>query len=762
MMSFNNNSQSKIRGEHLGRAAYIYVRQSSHYQVEHNLGSQRRQYDLAELAVELGWPKERVHVIDEDQGKSGAYANARSGFGRLVAAVARGEAGIVMSLEASRLARNSPDWHNLIYMCRFAEALIADEHGVYDPADASDRMVLGIRGHMSEMELETSIHRMIEGRWTKAKRGEFLIVPPAGYDIDDLGNTVISSDEAVRSAIATVFSKFDELGSARLVFLWWRDQGLKFPVRQLDLRTHPIAWKAPEYRQFLSVFHNPIFAGTYAFGRSQTVRELDPESPGQLRIRRRTRAWPVLIRNHHPGYITFEKFQEIQERIRSNKQMKERAHGDEQGPAREGQALLQGMVRCGCCGRAMNVSYGGNRPKPSSRRTMQYRCSSARRLHEAPDCQLVGGKRIDDTVVELFLAVTRGAGEEAGVLAAKRIQQEAEDAERTWRLQIEKAEYEAQRAERQFHAVEPENRLVARSLEARWNACLAEVEEVRVRAAAGVQERRPLTELEAARARRLGSDLESVWAATTTSNRDRKQLLRAAIEEVQLTSEEKCYRVKIVWKGGATTEREVARFRRTDAGKHPFTTPGDTVDMIRKLAVEFDDAQIARILCKQGRRTGEGNVFTAHRVATLRNRNGIPNCPKPFIKDVGEGPFTADEAAGELDVDASTIHRWLRDGILPGRQAAPGAPWRIRLTEELRHRLKAGKAPAGWLGLAEAAQRLGLSKARVAQLVRAGKLKAVRTTVGKRQCWRIDVSSADCGRQRDLLDRMSSAVSKEA
>jgi hypothetical protein len=374
-----------------------------------------------------------------------------------------------------------------------------------------------------------------------------------------------------------------------------------------------------------------------------------------------------LIEDHHPGYITFEKFKEIQVRVRDNTQMRVHDRANEHGPAREGQALLQGMVRCGHCGRSMTVSYGGNRPKPSSRRTMQYRCCSARQFHEAPNCQLVGGKRIDDTVVELFLAVTRGAGEEAGLLAAQRIQQEAEDAERTWRLQIEKAEYEAQRAERQFHAVEPENRLVARSLEARWNACLKEVEELRARAAAGVQERRPLTELEAARARRLGSDLESVWAATTTSNRDRKQLLRAAVDEVQLTSEEKCYRVKVIWKGGATAEREVARFRRSDGGKNPFATSGDTVEMIRKLAVEFDDAQIARILCKQGRRTGEGNVFTAHRVAAHRNGHGIANCPKPTTVDPKEGPFTADQAAAELDVTTSTIHRWLRDGVLPGR-----------------------------------------------------------------------------------------------
>ena len=300
-----SNARSKVSAEHFARAAYLYVRQSCSYQVEHHLESKRRQYDLAKWATELGWSQAQIVVVDEDQGKSGASAHARPGFARLVTAVGRGEVGIVMSLEASRLARNSPDWANLMYMCRYTGTLIADEHGIYDPASGTDRMVLGVRGQMSEMELDTSIHRMVEARWNKARRGEYLIHPPAGFDIDDLEQVVLASDESVVSAIRLVFSKFDELQSARRIFSWWRDQGLKFPVRRVGLRSNPIVWLPPAYRHFLSVLHNPIYAGAYAFGRHKTVRDLDPEDPRKVRVRRvLQKEWPVLIKDHHAGYIS--------------------------------------------------------------------------------------------------------------------------------------------------------------------------------------------------------------------------------------------------------------------------------------------------------------------------------------------------------------------------------------------------------------------------------------------------------------------------
>jgi DNA-binding transcriptional regulator YiaG len=296
--------------------------------------------------------------------------------------------------------------------------------------------------------------------------------------------------------------------------------------------------------------------------------------------------------------------------------------------------------------------------------------------------------------------------------------------------------------------VEPENRVVARELERRWNAHLAELETLKKEADAKVEAQRPLTEAEVERARRLGDDLEGVWQNATTSPRDRKRLLRTLVEEVQLRTDEDTYRVRILWKGGALTDCEVVRKRMRAA----HATPEDTIDLIRRLAIEFDDAQIARVLNKQGRRSGYGNTFTKVAVRMVRRRNAIPICKQKRARDPRDGPFTADETARELGVSMSTVHRWLRDGVLPGRQMTVGAPWQILLTDEVRRRLTGGDAPVGWVGLTEAARRLGTNKAQVAHLVKTGKLEAVRAQVGKRQCWRIDVESADCGAQASLFD----------
>jgi DNA invertase Pin-like site-specific DNA recombinase len=529
MTPVNDPSSTKVTAAHLERRVYVYVRQSSPRQVENNLQSQQRQYEFAHVALQLGWAQSQIVVIDDDQGQSGSRAHTRSGFGRMVTAVGLGEVGIVMSLEASRLARNSPDWHNLIYMSRYTDTLIADEHGIYDPSSPTDRMVLGLRGQMSEMELETSIHRMMAGRLHKAQRGEFLVYPPAGYDVDDLDRIVMTSDEAVAQAIRTVFAKFDEFGTVKQVCGWWEEQGLKFPVRRIELRSRPIVWMDPVYRMLLYVLHHPIYAGAYVFGRTKTVRELDPDDPRRLRTHQRKVGrddWPVLIHDHHPGYIQWAQFEQNQRRIRDNQQM--RGHDDErsQGPVREGWALLQGLARCGHCGRTMYISYGGSRPSPASTRTLQYRCCAARKAHGGgSECQVVGGKQINDVVVDLFLAATQQAGTEAAQLAVEQLQHEQQQAERMWQLQLEKAEYEAQRAERQYNAVEPENRLVARNLEARWNAALSQVEQLKTQALHHRQQIRPLSEHEQARARRLATDLQAVWQAETTTNQDRKQLL---------------------------------------------------------------------------------------------------------------------------------------------------------------------------------------------------------------------------------------------
>jgi DNA invertase Pin-like site-specific DNA recombinase len=377
---------AKIQSKHLERCAYVYVRQSSPRQVVEHLESRRRQYERVDWAVAAGWPRERIVVVDEDQGKSGARANTRAGFTRLIAAVAQGEVGIVIALEVTRLSRNSPDWHHLLYLCRYSDTLIADEHTIYDPEFSTDRLVLGIRGQMGELELETSIERMVSARWSKAARGELYTIPPAGYDIDELGQWVKSSDAAVVHCLNTVFEKFDELGSARQVFLWWRTQGLKYPVRRLRSRVHPVVWLEPTYAMFLRTLRNPIYTGAYVFGRSKSVRRLDGEGVQRVHMQRVERDdWRVLIRDHHGAYIAYERYVKNQERLQANMTMGGAEAAGKPGPTREGAALLQGLVVCGHCGRRMGLGYGG----ATRARVYQYRCSRARAQHGGADCQVV-------------------------------------------------------------------------------------------------------------------------------------------------------------------------------------------------------------------------------------------------------------------------------------------------------------------------------------------------------------------------------------
>jgi len=746
---------AKIQPHHLERAAYVYVRQSSPRQVVEHLESRRRQYERVDWAITAGWPRERIVVIDEDQGKSGATAKARPGFARLLAAVAQGEVGCVIALEVTRLSRNSPDWHHLIYLCRFSETLIADEQAVYDPELSTDRMVLGIRGQMGELELETSIERMVRARWSKAERGELCTTPPAGYDLDELGQWVMSSDAAVVHAMRTVFEKFAELGSARQIFLWWQSQGLTYPVRRMHARSHPVVWLEPTYGMLLRTLHNPIYAGAYVFGKSQTVRRLDAQGSQRVQVQRiKRREWPVLIRDHHPAYISYERYLANQQCMRGNSTVHQDGGAEKHGPAREGAALLQGLVMCGHCGRRMGLSYGGHRRG----RVYQYRCSRARAQHGGAECQVIGGKRIDQAVAEAFLEATGPCATEAARLANEEARRESEALRVYWAHQIEKVQYEAQRAERQYLAVEPENRVVARELERRWEEALQGLERVRGESVQALHEPELLSTEELANVYLLGMELREVWEAQTTTHRDRKRLLRSLIEEIQLRSEELHYAVRIVWKGGATTEREVVR---GPAG-WAHRTPEDTVELVRKLAAEFDDAQIARILNKQGRRSGLGIPFTVPAVTSLRGKHQIPKCPQKAITDPRHGPFNAEDAARELGVTMSTVHRWLRDGVLAGEQLTGGAPWRIVLTEEVRQRLNGAEAPEGWVGLTEAGRRLGVSKSQVAYWVKSGKLPAVRVTVGKRRCWRIDVQSDTCHKQVDLFDQMINPQQEES
>jgi len=392
----------------------------------------------------------------------------------------------------------------------------------------------------------------------------------------------------------------------------------------------------------------------------------------------------------------------------------------------------------------MGLSYGG----ATRARVYQYRCSRARAQQGGPDCQIIGGKRIDQAVVEVFLEATAPSTADAARLANEEAYRESEALRLYWAHQIERAQYEAQRAERQYMAVEPENRVVGRELERRWEQALKELERVRVEAEKAVEGPQLLSANDLENVHLLGQELRAVWDADTTTNRDRKRLLRCLIEEVQLSTEEDHYTVRIVWKGGAITERELVR---GPAG-WAHRTPEDTVELVRQLATEFDDAQIARILNKQGRRSGRGIAFTKAAITSLRGKNQIPKCAKTVVTDPHQGPFNAEQAARELGVTMSTVHRWLRDGVLAGEQLTAGAPWQIVLTDEIRERLAGSQAPEDWVGVTEAARRLGVSTSLVTYWVKSGKLAAVRVTVGKRRCWKIDIKSTTCGQQHDFFE----------
>jgi excisionase family DNA binding protein len=746
---------SRISETHLARSAYVYIRQSSLAQVEDNQESTRRQLHLVDEVVSRGWPRERVVVVDEDQGHTGTLAGSRSGFERLLSAVAKGEVGMIAALEASRLARNSPDWTQLIYIARFTGTLIVDETGIYDPASSTDRMVLGIRGQISEIEIDTSIHRMIEARWNKAKRGEMVFIPPAGYDIDDLDKIVMTADAQVTHAIRMVFAKFDELGSARQVFVWWQGEKLKFPVRRLELRYHPIVWVESRYRMIYNTLRNPIYAGAYVYGKNQRVRQADPNNPGKVLVRtiRRTE-WSVLIKDHHEAYITFAKWSQNQVRLRENLAVLS-PRGSTSGPAREGGALLQGIVRCGSCGRTMVVGCSGV-GQDGTKKGITYLCMGSKQ--SVAKCQWVSGGRVDDAVVRLFLDVVQPGAMMAAARAEEQAELESAELARAWQLRLEKAEYEAQRAERQFQAVEPENRIVARELERRWNARLADLERLRHEANTARAEHRPLQEEEKARIQTIAGDLAAVWDAEPTTNRDRKRLLRCLIEEVQVRTEEARYLVRVVWKGGAVTDLQVKRNAR---GFNNHATPEDTVELIRKLAEDLEDDQIARVLNRQGRRGAMGSPFTRASVSNIRQNNGIPRYCKLKSIDPQHGPFTAQEAARELGVTPCTVYDWIRDGVIPAKQLTKGAPWQIVLTDELRARLSGGDAPAGWVRVTEAARRLGVSTSRVVDLVKRGKLRAVHTRVGKRRCWKVEVLTGEFARQKGLFEQTRSVRGKE-
>ncbi len=724
------SERSKPTASHLRRQAFVYVRQSTQAQLERNVESTERQYALVGRALELGFGREQVVVIDDDLGVSGSGAVERQGFARLAAEVALGHAGLVLGLEVSRLARNSADWYRLLDLCGVTDTLIGDSDGLYHPGSFNDRLLLGLKGTMSEAELHVLRQRLEGGIRNKAQRGELRRGLPVGLVWGEAdGEVLLHADEAVRGAIATIFERFAELGSVRQVWLWLRGEGVRFPLQRFP--HSEIEWAVPSYHEVHSVLTNPVYAGAYAYGKTRRERYLDEHGIPRTRIRRLPRAdWEVLIWDHHPGFIDRPTFERNQERIGRN--TRPRAH-DGGGAVREGAALLQGLAACGRCGRKLKVHYDGRR----GQQRPAYHCPGSVLVEgRGRWCLRVGGVQIDEAVAGALLAALTPAGVKAALAAAEALERDHDAAPEQWRLQVERVRYEADRAERRYRQVEPEHRLVARGLERDWEQALQALAAAEAELALREQQQpRTLTPTEREQLLRLGADLGRVWSAPTTTDRDRKQLLRTLLEDVivDVDRERRQATLTLRWRGGALSELAVPLPRRQPS----IRTDEDTIALLERLAAHYPDATIAGILNRQGRRSATGERFTAIIVGGLRRYRGIPAYQSPAGSPEGE-PLPIAKAAEALGVAPSTLHRWLNDGFVAGEQDTPGAPWRIRVNDQLRA-LFVEDAPAEFVPIVDAMRALGVSRQTVLQRVKRGELDAIHVRSGRRKGLRIRV-----------------------
>jgi len=673
---------SKISADHLSRVAYVYVRQSTADQLTNNPESRRRQYGLATRAQELGWTN--VIVIDDDLGRSGG-GTARPGFERLLAAICTGAAGAVFAIEASRLARNGRDWHTLMDFCALVHCLIIDEDGSYDPNQVNDRLLLGMKGTFSELELSILRQRSQEARRLKAARGDLYTTVAVGYVRGADDRLEIDPDKRVREALHLACSKFAEFGSVRQVAMWLTDEGIKMPVTVYGQQGRKVEWRLPCYGTVHRLLTNPIYAGAYAFGR--TCSQVRVEAGRKLikrGVRRTQEAWEVLIRDHHEGYISWEDYERNQQTISGNANMKGEMV---KGSVRNGGGLLVGLLRCGHCGRKLKVLHNGLRG------VARYVCNDASNQHgRRANCIAFGNMRIDAAVSAEVLRVIAPLGLEAAVEAIADRERASTEVLRQKELAVEQAQYEVARAHRQYDAVDPENRLVAGDLERRWNERLADVarleDELRI-----LRENQPpaITDAERMEISALGAQLPRLWNHPAASAATRKRILRTVLEEIVVTVEPGQLLLKLHWNGGDHTALAVLKNR---VGQHRWKTSPATEQLIGDLARVAPDQSIAAILNRLGRRTGKGHTWTQQRVRSFRNDHGIEAYRDGERAERGE--VTLEEAAGRLGVSRMTVIRLIKDRSLPAKQTCAGAPYVIRETDldlpTVRRLIESGRA----------------------------------------------------------------------
>jgi DNA invertase Pin-like site-specific DNA recombinase len=679
---------TKISTIHLSKIAYVYLRQSSFGQLKQNQESTSLQYQLANRAILLGWPQERVQIIDEDLGKSGKFTEDRSGFQYLIAEIGLGKAGLVISLDSSRLARNNTDWYQLLELCSLFGVLIADAERLYDPRCYHDRLLLGLSGMMSEAELHHLKMRLQTGALNKAARGELRVPLPAGLSYTHNGEVVLNPDQEVQERLRLVFEKFRQLGSAKAVMRYFKQMQLSLPIRPiLGPSPHEIIWQSANSFIVLQILKNPGYAGAYTYGRVTT----DPtrRKPGHKRSGQHKlplEQWPICLLDAHPSYISWEEFIANQMKLKNNLN---NYKAGRPGVRREGAALLQGIVFCGLCSMRMSLHYTGLKGEYPV-----YTCFADKKREARPPCQDVRAQQVDCEIERIVLAALAPDRIALSLAALAELEQETKLLQRQWELKRERANYEAERARRQYNAVEPENRLVARSLEKLWEEKLRSAEAIEQEYKQWQKDNNNvLTQANRDEIIALGEDLPKLWYVPSTTSADRKQIIRLVIKEVILDrkSVEGWVQIKINWQTGASSEHWIKR--RVNGYKN-YIDSEELQRRIRELNAEKKmDAEIAAQLNKEGFLSSQGKSFSGQLIQLLRKKWGILTIK---INGVNfnplrwpDGTYSVAGAAQVLGVDKSTVFSWLkRGGLLKGNQLTKRMPWKISLSEEQISELK--------------------------------------------------------------------------
>jgi len=650
-MSINAvNSNGKVTAAHLKKTAYLYIRQSTLRQVFENTESTQRQYALRQRAVALGWPAERIEVIDCDQGQSGASTSEREGFQKLVAEVGLGKAGIVMGLEVSRLARNCADWHRLLEICALSATLILDEDGLYDPAHFNDRLLLGLKGTMSEAELHMLKARLRGGILSKAQRGELKMPLPVGLVYDPAQRVVLDPDKQLQSTLRHFFETFRRTGAAWATVQAFAKEGLKFPRHRQG--SGELIWQPLHHSKALDALHNPRYAGAFCFGKNRTWK--DPQGRWHS-ISLPREDWPILIKDAHPGYISWEEFEENQNRLKHNQQA--RAVERQSGPPREGPALLQGLVICGKCGRRMTLRYH----QRGGRLSANYVCQKQSVEQCYPVCQNIPGGVVDDALSALIVQSISPLALEVALNVQHQLQERLAEADRLRRQYVERAQYEAEQARIRYMRVDPNNRLVADTLEGLWNDKLRELEQARQEYEKQRESaERTISQQQKDQIVALAEDFPRLWNNPATSDRDRKRMARLILEDVTLKRDQTLITIQVRFKGGATKGLSLPM---PPAAWQMRKTKAEIVAEIDHLLEHCTDSEIAAELNKKGWRSSANQPFSAWIIYQLRTSHKLPSRTERLR---AKGLLNAREIAALVGTKPPLIDYWRQQGLLEG------------------------------------------------------------------------------------------------